>query len=123
VNFLRIAARVAAEPAHEKIQMKNDEGLYEKVPIATFNDGNSHFIIDDGCYVLVNRTNDGENDYYGESAWISPEALEVLNTLPSPSKELELQLVDPDGRRFQDSNPMNEDEKQKWQDLQNEGVI
>ncbi len=24
-------------------------------PVATFNGGNSHFIVDDGCYVLINR--------------------------------------------------------------------
>ena len=45
MNFLVMAARIAVN----KIQLKNDEGLYEEVPIATFNDGNSAFITDDGC--------------------------------------------------------------------------
>ena len=66
---------------------------------------------------------DVKDEFYGDSAWIFfSKAFEVLNTLPSPSKELEFQLVDPDGRRFQDSNPMSEDDKQ-WQKLQDEGVI
>jgi hypothetical protein len=53
-------------------------------PIATFNDGNSHIIVDDHCYVIVNKT----GDYYDFSPWIFPKALEVLKGLASPSESI-----------------------------------
>lgn len=49
-------------------------------PVATFNKGDSHFIVDDGCYVLVNHKL--AEDYYVMSPWIFPEALKVLRSLP-----------------------------------------
>lgn len=52
-------------------------------PVASLKDeygGESHIIIDDGCYVLVNMADDGGKIV----SWIYPEAFEVLKTLPSP---------------------------------------
>lgn len=51
---------------------------------ATFNDGYSHWVIDDHEYVLVN----GHDGKAGFSYHIFPEALEVLKSLP-PSRLLE----------------------------------
>lgn len=50
--------------------------------LAEFNDGNSHFIEDDHCYVLVNR--DPETDRFGMSPHLFAEALKVLRKLPIP---------------------------------------
>ena len=58
-------------------------------PVATLKDnhgGISHFVVDDGCYVLLNLvpTHRPSNDRkFKPSAWIYPEAFEVLKTLPS----------------------------------------
>jgi len=49
--------------------------------VAEFNDGNSHIIEDDHCYVLVNRDKD---DRFAMSPWLFPEALRVLRKLPIP---------------------------------------
>jgi len=56
----------------------------EELSLACFNGGNSHFIMDDSCYVLVNRTTDGK---FGMSSWLFPEAVDVLKTLPSEARE------------------------------------
>ncbi len=53
-------------------------------PVATLRDeygGETQIIIDDGCYVLMNKIDDGE---YMQTGHIYPEALEVLRHLPSP---------------------------------------
>ncbi len=55
---------------------------------AKFNSGHSHFIRDDGCYVLVNRHFDEEGkptDRFRPSLWIFPEAMEVLRRLARPN--------------------------------------
>ena len=56
----------------------------EALSLACFNEGNSHFIDDDSCYVLVNRTSSGN---FAMSSWLFPEAVEVLKTLPSKARE------------------------------------
>ena len=64
----------------------------EAETVATFNNGSSHIIIDNGCYVIVNRTPVIQfeanrpiiGDFYRMSAWIFSEALEALKQLPSP---------------------------------------
>ena len=51
-------------------------------PVATLVDehgGKAHIHIDDNCYVLTLRRDMG----YVSTAWIFPEAFEVLKTLPS----------------------------------------
>jgi hypothetical protein len=53
--------------------------------VAVFNKGHSHFIVDDGCYVLVNRhygTRGKPTDSFRPSPWIFAEAREVLAGLP-----------------------------------------
>jgi hypothetical protein len=53
--------------------------------VAIFNNGNSAFILDDRCYVLVNRNlQSGRGDKFAFAYWIFPEAWEVLKGLPSP---------------------------------------
>jgi hypothetical protein len=72
------------------IQLHNGS---EADTVASFNGGQSHFILDDHCYVLVNRTPVVQfeggpphlGDFYTPSHWIFPEALEVLKTLPPPT--------------------------------------
>jgi hypothetical protein len=54
-----------------KITLNNGEVVDT---IVTFNNGYSHFIVDDGCYVLINGV--------ARSPWIFPEAFRVLKTLP-----------------------------------------
>jgi rubredoxin len=52
--------------------------------LATFNNGNSHIIMDDNCYVVVNRAfalDKTELDYYSPTSWISQEAWQVLSGL------------------------------------------
>ena len=58
------------------------EGGTTFTPIATLVDesgGKAHIHIDDHCYVLTLRRDMG----YIHTAWIFPEAFEVLKTLPS----------------------------------------
>lgn len=64
-----------------KIIVRNGGGGFEEETIATFNDNNSHIIVNNHCYVIVNRGRDGKYDI---SSWIFPEALEVLKNLPPP---------------------------------------
>lgn len=52
-------------------------------PACELNNGNSRIVIDDGCYVLLNRA---ANDEWRASPWIFPEAWEVLKSLPPLSK-------------------------------------
>lgn len=52
--------------------------------VASFNGGDSHFIVNDGCYVLVNKQVQGASlGRFGMSAWLFKEAVEVLKALPS----------------------------------------
>lgn len=58
------------------------EGGANIKPVATLEDehgGKAHIYIDDHCYVLALRRDMG----YVNTAWIFPEAFEVLKTLPS----------------------------------------
>ena len=59
-------------------------------PVAEFNDGCSHIIVDDGCYIIVN----GEKF----SPWIFREALAVLKTLPENPKDIEIELAKTEGK-------------------------
>lgn len=59
-----------------------DNGV-EFTPVATLADeygGRCQISIDDHCYILRLKQSDGK---YKTSAWIFPEAFEVLKTLPS----------------------------------------
>lgn len=59
-----------------------DNGV-EFTPVATLADeygGRCQISIDDHCYVLRLKQSDGK---YKTTAWIFPEAFEVLKTLPS----------------------------------------
>ena len=70
-----------------KILLKNDdETPPEYDSLAVFNNGNSHIIEDDHCYVVVNRHYDkGERtNLFKPTPWIFPEALEALKRLPPP---------------------------------------
>lgn len=68
-------------------QVKTDESavLYNGVeftPVATLADehgGRCQISVDDHCYVLRLKQSDGK---YKTTAWIFPEAFEVLKTLP-----------------------------------------
>jgi len=65
----------------ESVTLTNCE---KATPVASLRDehgAESHFIIDDGCYVLVN-VNHHFDDLGQMSAWIYPEAFEVLRKLP-----------------------------------------
>ena len=58
------------------------EGGATFTPVATLVDkygGKAHIYIDDHCYVLTLQQELG----YRHTAWIFPEAFEVLKTLPS----------------------------------------
>lgn len=60
--------------------------------VASFNEGNSHFIVNEGCYVLVNKQIQGASmGRFGLSAWLPQEAIEVLKTLPSDPRVALLQ--------------------------------
>lgn len=48
--------------------------------VAVFNNGNSVIVEDDHCYVIRNWS--GTRQRWGWSAWIFPEALKVLASLP-----------------------------------------
>ncbi len=55
-------------------------------PVATLKDeygGVTHIVRDDGCYILING---GVDLPFRISAWIYPEAFEVLKKLPSPTR-------------------------------------
>jgi hypothetical protein len=69
------------------ITIVNGSGEHKAKSIASFNNGNSHFIIDDRCYVLVTRRfyDSSEPITYSVCAWLSNEAVEVLKTLPIPN--------------------------------------
>ena len=76
----------------DRIVMDNGELA---TPVATLMDehgGTSHFIIDDGCYVLVNMGRvgrvEGEPELGVMTPWIYPEALKVLKGLPAPRRRL-----------------------------------
>lgn len=59
-----------------------DNGV-EFIPVATLADeygGRCQISIDDHCYILRLKQSDGK---YKTTAWIFPEAFEVLKTLPS----------------------------------------
>lgn len=51
--------------------------------VAVLNKGGTVITVDDGCYVIKNKTSKG----WGRSAWIFVEALEVLKTLPANPRE------------------------------------
>jgi len=58
------------------------QGGSNVTPVATLEDehgGKAHIIVDDHCYILILRRDMG----YVMTAWIFPEAFEVLKTLPS----------------------------------------
>lgn len=48
------------------------------ISVAELNNGYSHIMIDDGCWVIANGSN-GNAEF---SAWIFPEAKKVLDKLP-----------------------------------------
>ncbi len=69
-----------------ELKLKNGETA---TSVASFNRGNSNFIVDDGCYVLVNK----QGELFGMSSWLFKEAVEVLKTLPSdPRRATQLAL-------------------------------
>ena len=55
----------------EKIKLKKGNAT----SVAIFNDGYSHIIVDDNCWLIVNGD--------GISSWIFDEAMEVLKQLPN----------------------------------------
>jgi len=65
----------------QEITIERENGsTYTDTAVASFNNGFSHFIVDDHCYVLVN----GNKWAYH----LHPEAVEVLKKLPSNPDEL-----------------------------------
>jgi len=70
---------------YEKVEtdiLATMQGGSNVTPVATLEDehgGKAHIIIDDHCYILILRRDMG----YVMTAWIFPEAFEVLKTLPS----------------------------------------
>ncbi len=74
---------MSKEPANER-DRPMDWGTHSYV--AEFNEGNSRFVVDDGCYLLINRGSDGT---WGKSSWVFPEAVKVLKGLPDQAKEAE----------------------------------
>lgn len=92
-----IAKRVASYWPHRLEQWYADhdkgwdlESIAESA-VAEFNNGFSHFVRDDHCYVLLNGG--------GPSSWLFDEALDVLKSLPS----------DPDHARPLSGGPTNHD--------------
>ena len=70
------------EEPDKKAQLKNGADVE---PVATLSDeygGRSHIIIDDGCYVLINGS---EDRGFGMVKHWYPEAVEALKRLPSNS--------------------------------------
>ena len=55
-----------------------DENLPENT-VAVFNDGNSVIVVDDHCYCLKNKNDEGR---WGFRAWIFKEALDVIKAMP-----------------------------------------
>jgi hypothetical protein len=62
-----------------KLGFINMESGDKAIYVAEFNNGFSHIIVDDSCWVIVNGY-DGEAK---QSSWIFPEAKEALNKLPN----------------------------------------
>ena len=72
----------AQDPVATITIQREDGTTSETHPVATFNKGFSHFILDDGCYVLIDN---------GQiSAYIFEEAFKVLMKLPKPTEKLAL---------------------------------
>ncbi len=71
----------------KEIVVVNGSGEHCKAEsIVSLNNGDSHFIIDDHCYVLVTRRfYDSSEPTYSICAWLSNEAVEVLKTLSVPN--------------------------------------
>ena len=65
------------------MEMQND--LPESA-VAVLNNGNSAIVVDDGCYCVKNRTEKG----WGLSAWVFPEALQVMKGLPDDPRAASL---------------------------------
>jgi len=75
------------------IKLKNDDpaGYSEAESLAEINNGNSHIIEDDHCYMVVNRVFEHvpvmkATDLFSPSPHIFPEALEALRKLPAPGR-------------------------------------
>ena len=69
------------EPLRDNICLENGETAYPVASLRNVAVGNeAHFIIDDGCYVLVHDAR--EDGVFRKSPWIFPEAAEVLRRLP-----------------------------------------
>lgn len=68
--------------------------IYKNLPertVAIFNKGNTVIVVDDSCYVIRNWN----GKEFGTSAWIFPEALEVLKSLPDrPNDAEEIKLFE-----------------------------
>ena len=75
-----------------RLQVARDDGsFYDAVSVATFNDGYSHIIADDGCWLLVNghAVDDSRREsgfVCHVSPWIFGEAWEVMQALGRPRK-------------------------------------
>ena len=67
-----------------KVEELKREGKGSITAVANCNEGNTHIVVDDSCWVIY-------NNYYlnggGFSAWIFPEALEVLKKLPNSPRD------------------------------------
>jgi len=66
-------------------QWDNDDGSFG-TPVATLADewgGRAQIVKDDHCYLVMLKQS---NARYKQTAWIFPEAFEVLKTLPSLTK-------------------------------------
>jgi len=66
----------------KSFQWDNNDGSFD-TPLATLADewgGRAQITVDDHCYVILLR---GRNGRYKQTAWIFPEAFDVLKTLPS----------------------------------------
>jgi hypothetical protein len=74
---------------YDQVPMDNHAIVH---PIASLEDehgGIAHFILDDGCYVLILGAKDRR---YRHTPYLFTEAFEVLRTLPPPSKQLSWDL-------------------------------
>jgi len=90
--LVHYTSRVYFQPMATTIKIKNDSrcGYYETPSLAEINNGNSHIIEDDHCYLVVNRVfkpggnavDTGATDLFKPTPWIFPEALEALRKLP-----------------------------------------
>ena len=61
------------------MENKLADDYFPESTVAVLNQGHTVIAVDDGCYVVRNRKEDGT---WGFSSWIFPEALEVLKQLP-----------------------------------------